>query len=158
MLQLTVVAVGKQKEAWQREGTQEYLKRLEAYCRPTLVEIDEYRLPENPSPAQIEKGLEEEGRSILERLGKTPYVALCIKGKQLTSEQLSLFLKAQQQVTGSLALVIGGSHGLAPEVEQRAILQLSVSPMTFPHQLFRVMLVEQLYRAFSIAAGGKYHK
>lgn len=158
MLQLTVVAVGKQKEAWQREGTGEYLKRLEAYCRPTLVEVEEYRLPDQPSPAQIQKGLEEEGRAILARVGKTPYVALCIRGKQLSSEQLSLFLKAQQQVTGSLALVIGGSHGLSPEVEQGAILQLSLSRMTFPHQLFRVLLVEQLYRAFSIAAGGKYHK
>ncbi len=158
MLNLTIVAVGRLKEAWQREGVGEYLKRLEGFCRPSVAEIDEYRLPDNPSAAQIQKGLEEEGKAVLRRVGGTPFAALCIEGKGMTSQELSLFLQEQQQRTGSLAFVIGGSHGLSPEVKDRAVLRLSLSPMTFPHQLFRVMLCEQLYRACSIAAGGKYHK
>ena len=158
MLNLTIVAVGKQKESWLREGTAEYLKRLEGYCRPAVVEVEEYRLPDAPSPAQIQKGLEEEGKAILQKLGKTPYAALCIEGRELSSPELATFLQERQQAAGSLGFVIGGSYGLAQEVKDRAVLRLSVSRMTFPHQLFRVLLAEQLYRAFSIAAGGKYHK
>lgn len=158
LLGLTIVAVGKQKEKWQREGTAEYLKRLEGFCRPSVIEISEYRLPENPSPAEICRGLEAEGRDILQKLGKTPFAALCVEGRQLDSPQLADWICAQQQTTGTLAFVIGGSFGLSDEVKGRAALRLSLSRMTFPHQLFRMMLAEQLYRAFSIANGGKYHK
>jgi 23S rRNA (pseudouridine1915-N3)-methyltransferase len=155
---LDIVAVGRQKEPWMRQGMAEYAKRLSAYCDFRVVEVEEYRLPEDPSPAQIQKGLEEEGRVILEKLGKTPYAALCIEGKEMSSPGLAAWLEERRQLAGSLAFVIGGSFGLSREVKEKAALRLSVSPMTFPHQLFRVMLAEQLYRAFSISAGGKYHK
>ena len=158
MLHLEMVAVGRLKEPWLRQGMEEYRKRLAAYCRFSLWEAEEYRLPDDPGPAQIRRGLEEEGRRILEKLGKTPYAALCIEGKELSSPALAAWLEERQQLGSSLAFVIGGSFGLSPEVKERAVLRLSVSPMTFPHQLFRVMMAEQLYRALSISAGAKYHK
>lgn len=140
-----------------RQGISEYAKRLEAFCRFTVIELDEYKLTENPSPAMIEKGLEEEARAILAKV-KGEIIALCIEGKQLSSPQFAEELARFAQRTGAVSLVIGGSFGLAPRVKEAAALRLSVSPMTFPHQLFRVLLAEQLYRAFSIQSGGKYHK
>lgn len=158
MFNVTIIAIGKLKEPWLREGLAEYQKRLSAYCAFQVLELPEYRLPDEPSPAQIAKGLEEEGRTILEKAGKTPLVALCVEGKELSSPQFARFLADRQQENGALCFVIGGSFGLSDEVKKRAVLRLSVSPMTFPHQLFRVILAEQLYRGFSILAGGKYHK
>ena len=158
MFAVTILAVGKLKEPWLREGFSEYQKRLSAYCYFSVVELPEHRLPEAPSPAQIQKGLEEEGRLILDKAGKTPLVALCIEGKTLSSPDFAGFLGERQQAGSSLAFAIGGSFGLSDQVKKAAVLRLSVSPMTFPHQLFRVMLAEQLYRGFSILAGGKYHK
>ena len=158
MLHLEMVAVGRLKEPWLRQGMEEYQKRLSAYCRFQVEEVEEYRLPENPSPAQIQRGLEEEGRAILAKLGKTPFAALCIEGKEMSSPALAEWLEGRRQLGSSLAFVVGGSFGLSREVKERAALRLSASPMTFPHQLFRVMLAEQLYRALSISAGAKYHK
>ena len=158
MFHVAILAVGRLKESWLREGLAEYQKRLSAYCSFQVAEIPEYRLPDDPSPAQIEKGLLEEGKAILERAGKAPLVALCIEGKELSSQGLADLLRERQQTGGALCFVIGGSHGLSQEVKKRAVFRLSVSPMTFPHQLFRVMLAEQLYRGFSILAGSKYHK
>ena len=158
MFAVTILAVGKLKEPWLREGFSEYQKRLSAYCDFSVVELPEHRLPEAPSPAQIQKGLEEEGRLILDKAGKTPLVALCIEGKTLSSPDFAGFLGERQQAGSSLAFAIGGSFGLSDQVKKAAVLRLSVSPMTFPHQLFRLMLAEQLYRGFSIGAGGKYHK
>lgn len=158
MFNVAILAVGRLKESWLREGLAEYQKRLSAYCSFQVAEIPEYRLPDDPSPAQIEKGLLEEGKAILERAGKAPLVALCIEGKELSSQGLADLLRERQQTGGALCFVIGGSHGLSQEVKKRAVFRLSVSPMTFPHQLFRVMLAEQLYRGFSILAGSKYHK
>ncbi len=158
MFTVTLIAIGKLKEPWLREGLAEYQKRLSAYCAFQVAELPEYRLPEDPSPAQIEKGLWEEGKAILDRAGKAPLVALCIEGKELSSQGLADLLRERQQTGSALCFAIGGSHGLSREVKERAVFRLSVSPMTFPHQLFRVMLAEQLYRGFSILAGGKYHK
>ncbi len=158
MFAVTILAVGKLKEPWLREGFSEYQKRLSAYCDFSVVELPEHRLPEAPSPAQIQKGLEEEGRLILDKAGKTPLVALCIEGKTLSSPDFAGFLGERQQAGSSLAFAIGGSFGLSDQVKKGAVLRLSVSPMTFPHQLFRVMLAEQLYRGVSILPGGKYHK
>lgn len=140
-----------------RQGISEYAKRLESFCRFTVIELDEYKLPDNPSPAMIEKGLEEEARAILAKV-KGEIIALCIEGKQLSSPQFADELERFAQKTGAVSFVIGGSFGLAPRVKEAAALRLSVSPMTFPHQLFRVMLAEQIYRAFSIQKGSKYHK
>ena len=123
-----------------------------------MTEIEEYRLPESPSPAQIAKGLEEEGKRILQKTGKGPLIALCVEGKEQSSPQFARYLEQIQQTASEVDLVIGGSFGLWDGVKEKAALRLSVSPMTFPHQLFRVMLAEQLYRAFSISAGGRYHK
>lgn len=158
MFRVSVVAVGKLKEPWLRDGLAEYQKRLTGYCDFSVAEIPEYRLPDDPSAAQIEKGLAEEGRAILDKVGKTPFAALCIEGKELSSAAFARFLGERQQAAGGLAFVVGGSFGLAREVKERAVVRLSLSPMTFPHQLFRVLLAEQIYRGFSILSGGKYHK
>ncbi len=160
MIGLTVLAVGKLKEPWLREGCGEYLKRLRLWSRSQVVEVEEYRLPENPSAAQIAACLEKEGERLLERVPKgAAVVALCIEGRQMPSEQLSQWIqRAASAGRGELCFVIGGSYGLSPAVKQAADLRLSISPMTFPHQLARVLVLEQLYRALSIAAHGKYHK
>ena len=159
MFSVTVIAIGRLKERWLREGLEEYRKRLAAYCDFQVAELPEYRLPDAPSPAQIQKGLEEEGRAILERVGKTPFAALCIEGKELDSPELSRRIqKAAVEGKSEIVFIIGGSFGLWEQVKARTELRLSMSPMTFPHQLARVMLCEQIYRAFSIAANTKYHK
>lgn len=160
MMTVTLLAVGKLKESYLREACAEYQKRLGAFCRLAVVEADEHRLPDNPSQAQIDAGLEAEADRLLRAIPQGAYtVALCIEGKELSSQGLSQ--KIQQAAVGGksqVAFVIGGSFGLAPRVKAAADLCLSMSPMTFPHQLARVMVLEQLYRAFSIQAGNKYHK
>ena len=160
MLKVEIAAIGKLKESYLREACAEYSKRLGAYCQFTVTELKEYRLPDDPSPAQIEKCLEEEGSQILARLGKDScLVSMCIEGKELSSPELSK--KIQEFALGGashLVFAIGGSHGLSQAVKQKSKLRLSMSPMTFPHQLARVMLMEQIYRGFTIAAGSKYHK
>ena len=160
MLGVTLLTVGKLKESYLREACAEYAKRLEAFCRLTVWEGEEYRLPDKPSPAQIQAGLEAEGKKILQAIPQGAWVcALCIEGKELSSPQLAARLE-QAAVAGKshLVFVIGGSFGLSDEVKKRADFRLSISPMTFPHQLARVMVLEQVYRAFSINAGTKYHK
>ena len=158
MIAVTLYCVGNLKEKYWREACGEYEKRLGRFCRFSCVELEEYRLPADPSPAQIEQGLAEEGRRILSRISpKETVAALCIEGKKLTSPQLARLLE-EQAMEGPLALAIGGSYGLSPQVKERARLRLSMSDMTFPHQLSRVMLLEQLYRGFMIQSGGKYHK
>lgn len=160
MLRVTVLCVGRLKEAYLRDACAEYIKRLGAFCRLRMVELEEARVPENPSAAQIQTALREEGRRILAKMppGAVP-VALCIEGRELSSPDFSRFLeKIAVDGAGDVVLIIGGSWGLSEEVKGMARLRLSMSPMTFPHQLARVMLLEQLYRAFQISAGGKYHK
>lgn len=157
---VTILAVGKLKESYLRDACAEYSKRLQGFCKFTIEEISEYRLPDNPSAAQIEAGLEKEGKDILSRIPAGAYVAaMCIEGKMLDSVALSQKL-AQVALQGrsSVVFIIGGSFGLWDQVKQRADFRLSMSPMTFPHQLARVMLCEQVYRAFSIEANTRYHK
>ena len=121
--------------------------------------MDEERLPERPSKAQIENGLEQEGKRLLQKAGSTPIVALCIEGKELSSPQLAQYMeRAAVNGASSLAFVIGGSYGLAERLKGESWVKLSMSPMTFPHHLARVMLLEQLYRAFKIREGSSYHK
>ncbi|MFV0399930.1 MAG: 23S rRNA (pseudouridine(1915)-N(3))-methyltransferase RlmH [Oscillospiraceae bacterium] len=159
MVHLTVLAVGKLKDRWMSDGVAEYLKRMNAYCKPEIIEIDEHRLPQNPSAALIEKGLEAEGEAILARIPPRAHViALCIEGKQRSSEELAEELGHISGEASQVVFVIGSSHGLAEKVKTRADGRLSLSQMTFPHQLTRLVLCEQLYRALSINAGGKYHK
>ena len=158
MITVRVICVGKLKEAYLRAACEEYVKRLGAFCRIEVMELSEHRLPENPSPAQIVQGLDAEGQAILQRCTGV-LSALCIEGKALSSPELAEWM-TRQALSGrsELDFVIGSSWGLREEVKGRASLRLSMSPMTFPHQLARVMLLEQIYRAFQINSGGKYHK
>ena len=160
MQHVTVLCVGKLKESYWRDAVAEYAKRLSAFCRFTVIEVDEERLPDAPSAAQIAHTLEEEGKRLLSRIPRDALtVALCIEGKTVSSEMLSARLSSWALDGKShIVFVIGGSFGLSDEVKHAAALCLSMSPMTFPHRLARVMLLEQIYRAFQIASGGKYHK
>ena len=159
MMTVSLLAVGKLGEAFWVQAAAEYEKRLRAFCKLQTIEIDEYRLPAKPAPADIQKALEREGADILAKLPpRAKVVTLCIEGKPLSSPQLSDFLTDAAGVTSQLAFVIGGSHGLWEEVKQKSDLRLSFSPMTFPHQLARIMALEQIYRSFSIGAGLPYHK
>ncbi len=160
MQKITVLCMGRLKEAYWRDAAAEYIKRLSGYCRITVTELPEERLPEHPSAAQIAAALEREGNALLSRIpsGAT-VISLCIEGAFLTSVELSERIeRLAAGGAGELVFVIGSSYGLSPAVKQRAGLRLSMSAMTFPHQLARVMLLEQLYRAMRIAQGGTYHK
>jgi len=160
MLNITLLCVGKLKETYWRDACAEYEKRLGAFCRFRLIEVAEERLPDNPSGAQIAATIEAEGKRILEQIPKdSAVIPLCIEGKELDSPTLSTRIqRIAVEGTSHITFVIGGSWGLSNGVKSRAHLRLSMSPMTFPHQLARVMVMEQIYRAFQIAGGGKYHK
>lgn len=156
---ITILAVGKLKERYFSDACAEYVKRLGAFCKINIIEVDECRLPQDPSPAQIQKCIEVEGQSITARLPKAACVIpLCIEGRQLSSTGLAKELEQLFAAHSSIAFLIGGSHGIAEQVKQSSVLRLSLSSMTFPHQLARVMLLEQIYRAFSINGNLKYHK
>ena len=159
-IHVQLLCVGKMKEKFYIDAAAEYVKRLGAYCRLQVVELPEERLPANPSRAQIDAALEKEGAVIRARLAPgAALVALCVEWEEKSSEALSRLLAGWSAAgTGSLAFVIGGSYGLHPDIKALARLRLSMSPMTFPHHLARVMLLEQLYRAFKIDEGSSYHK
>ncbi|MGN0445408.1 MAG: 23S rRNA (pseudouridine(1915)-N(3))-methyltransferase RlmH [Acutalibacteraceae bacterium] len=160
MIEVRILCLGRLKEPYLRSAAAEYQKRLTAFCKLTIIEKTPARLPSSPSQAEIDAALHQEAKTILAEIPSGAYVyALCIEGKQRSSEQFSREL-AQLGVAGhsSVVFVIGSSYGLADEVKQRADAKLSMSQMTFPHQLARIMLLEQVYRAFMIDRGGKYHK
>ena len=160
MRAVTVLCVGKLKEKYWRDAVAEYEKRLSAFCRLSVVEVEEERLPESPSPAPIAQTLQAEGKRLLARVPQGAAIyALCIEGKELSSPALSEALdRLAVDGCSHTVFIIGGSWGLSDEVKAAARVKLSMSPMTFPHQLARVMLLEQIYRAAQISAGGKYHK
>ena len=159
-MNIHIICVGKLKEKFYTEAAAEYAKRLGAYCRLTITELPEERLPQNPSQGEIDAALEREAGAILARLPKGAAVtALCVEGKPCSSEELAARLAAWAGGGRStLAFLIGGSYGLHPSVKARADWKLSMSPMTFPHHLARVMLLEQIYRGFKINEGSQYHK
>ena len=160
MMKVTVIAVGKLKEPYLRDGCAEYLKRLAAFAKVTVVEINECRCSDNPSPAEIEAVKQKEGEAILAKLPKGAYVIpLCIEGTQLSSEGFAAKIE-EAALAGSseVALIIGGSFGLSDAVKTKGKLKLSFGKITLPHQLMRLVLLEQLYRAFSINHHTKYHK
>lgn len=160
MLDVHILCVGKLKEKFYTEAAAEYVKRLGGYCRLTLTELPEERLPKSPSRAQIDAALEKEAAAIRARLPQNAsLVALCVEGKLRSSEELAR-LVADWSLSSAkhLVFLIGGSYGLHPSLKERAWVKLSMSPMTFPHHLARVMLLEQLYRAFKINEGSNYHK
>lgn len=160
MLEITLIAMGKMKERFYLDAAAEYEKRLKGYCQFKLLELPETRLPENPSPAEIITGLEKEADLILSKIPKGSwFCVLTPEGKLLSSEALAEKMHTVK-VSGksSLCFLIGSSFGMATRVKEKADFKLSMSPMTFPHHLARVMVLEQIYRAESIQAGSKYHK
>ncbi|MCF2651432.1 23S rRNA (pseudouridine(1915)-N(3))-methyltransferase RlmH [Anaeromassilibacillus senegalensis] len=158
MLEVKIICIGKLKEKYWRDAVAEYAKRLSSFCRFSVVELNESRVPQNPNSAEISRALSEEAKAIMAAVGRSTVYALCIEGGLLSSEKLAAEVEtAAIGGASSLAFVIGSSHGLDESVKALG-KRISMSPMTFPHQLARVMLCEQLYRAFSINAGTKYHK
>lgn len=160
MFAITLITVGKLKEKFYLDACAEYKKRLSAYCDFQILELPESRLPEGPSPAEIASGLDKEAELIFSKIPKGAW--LCVltpEGKLLSSEALAEKLK-EVKLSGksSACFLIGSSFGIAQKVKDKASFRLSMSPMTFPHHLARVMVLEQLYRAEGIQAGSKYHK
>lgn len=160
-MNVNFIAMGKLKESYYREACDEYRKRLTAYANVKVTEPEPVPLPASPSAAQIEKALVREAELILEHLkgGNSYNIALCVEGKQMSSEQLAQ--KLETLGSGGFSTVnfiVGSSYGLSEELKNRCGMKLSFSPMTFPHSLARVMLFEQVYRAFSIINNSKYHK
>ena len=159
-MKIRIIAVGKLKEKYWTEACAEYVKRLSAYCGVEILEIKESLLRANPSPAEEEEVRRSEGRDILSKVNREDYViSLEIDGKMLDSEELSLNIE-RLGISGrsTVDFIIGGSLGLSEEVSERADMRLSFSAMTFPHQMMRVILLEQIYRSFKIIRGETYHK
>ena len=158
-MNIAVIGVGKLRERCWRDAADEYIKRLSRYARIEEIEVNDLPEPQNSSPAIQAQLCRREGEAILGKIRPDDtVVALCIDGQALDSVRFSKRLTALGDSGKRVVFVIGGSLGLSPEVVARAQLKLSFSPMTFPHQLARVMLLEQLYRACKIAAGERYHK
>ena len=160
MFDITLLAMGKLKEPFYLSAAAEYAKRLSGYCKFTLLELPEVRLPENPSPAEIAAGLEKEADVIFSKIPKGAWFCVFTpEGKTLSSEDFAKQLKSvKNSGKSSACFLIGSSFGMAPRVKQRADFRLSMGPMTFPHHLARIMVLEQLYREEAIQAGSKYHK
>lgn len=160
MFDITLIAMGKLKEKFYTCAAAEYEKRLKGYCRFQILELPEVRLPDDPSPAEIQAGLEKEGELIITKIPKGAwFCVLTPEGKLTSSEALAEKLKdVKLSGKSSACFLIGSSFGIAPKVKAMADYKLSMSPMTFPHHLARIMVLEQIYRAEAIQAGSKYHK
>lgn len=160
MIKLKIIALGRLKEKYLREACEEYAKRLSVYAKTEIVELEPIRLSDNPSAGEIEKVLYTEAEMIKKRIPENSLItAMCIEGKQLSSDELHTMLDDRiSRGIGCLVFIIGSSYGLHPDIKTMADIKLSFSKMTFPHQLFRVMLLEQVYRSFKIGEGSKYHK
>ena len=161
MIRINIICIGKIKEKYFTDAISEYAKRLTAFCKFAVVELAEEKIRNNnPNGAEISEVIEAEGERILKKIGAGDYaVAMCIEGKQISSDELAQFL-AQRAGSGAgdVAFVIGSSHGLSDEVKKAAALKFSMGRITMPHQLARLVLTEQIYRACTINAGMKYHK
>lgn len=159
MLNIKIICVGKFKEKYWEAASAEYMKRLGAYCSVSVTEVKEEKLPAHASRADEENVIMKEGKSILDKIGTGDYVvALDIGGRELSSEDLAAKIAQISFTKSTIAFVIGGSLGLSNEVKSRAALRLSFGKITLPHQLARIVLLEQIYRAFKINAGETYHK
>ena len=160
MFEITLIAMGKLKEKFYLSACAEYEKRMRAYCQFKLIELPEFRLPDNPSPAEITAGLDKEAEQILERIPKGAwFCVLTPEGRRLSSQALAAKIKDLKLAgKSSVCFLIGSSFGIAESIKSRADFRLSMGPMTFPHHLARVMVLEQLYRSEAIQAGSKYHK
>jgi len=160
MVEITLITMGKLKEKFYISAAAEYEKRMKGYCQFKLLELPEVRLPENPSLSQINAGLEKEAELIFSKIPKGSwFCVLTPEGKMLSSESLASKLKEiKTSGKSSACFLIGSSFGIAEKVKEHADFKLSMSPMTFPHHLARIMVLEQIYRAEAIQAGSKYHK
>ena len=160
MFEVTLITMGKLKEKFYISAAAEYAKRLSGYCRFHLLELPVCRLPEDPSPAEIAAGLEKEAEDILSRIPKGAWFCVFTpEGKELSSEAFAKKLGGVKlSGKSSACFLIGSSFGMAPRVKEKADFRLSMGPMTFPHHLARIMVLEQLYRAEAIQAGSRYHK
>lgn len=160
MLNVTILAVGKIKEKFLSDAIDEYSKRLGRYCRLEIIRVKDDPTPDNPTDKERDIVLKREGERLIEKIPKGAYIIpLCIEGKQKSSEE---FAKTMSDIPSGgkseVVFIIGGSMGLWDRIKDMADIKLSFSKMTFPHQLMCVVLLEQLYRAFNISGGGKYHK
>lgn len=161
MIKINIICIGKIKEKYFTDAINEYAKRLSAFCKLSITELSEERIrSNNPNQSQIDEVIAAEGKRILQKINSADYVAaMCIEGKMLSSEELSKTLDSiSLSGKSTVDFIIGGSYGLSDEVKRRADLKLSMSRMTFPHQMARMILSEQIYRAFEISTNGKYHK
>lgn len=156
---INIICVGKIKEDYFSKAAAEFEKRLSRFCSINVIQIPDKSIPDNPSPAECSAVLNKEGEQILKKIGKSDIViAMCIEGKILSSEEFAAKLSDFQMQSSTIDFVIGGSLGLSDEVKKRADFKLSMSKMTFPHRIARLMLEEQIYRAFKILANETYHK
>ncbi|HBM98786.1 MAG TPA: 23S rRNA (pseudouridine(1915)-N(3))-methyltransferase RlmH [Ruminococcus sp.] len=161
MIRINIICIGKIKEKYFTDAIAEYSKRLTAFCKFAITELNEEKIRSNtPNQSQIQEVLNSEGKRILQKIGTGDYVvAMCIEGKLMSSEELSKVIdNVSLSGKSTVDFIIGGSYGLSNEVKSRANLKLSMSKMTFPHQMARMILSEQVYRAFEISSNGKYHK
>jgi 23S rRNA (pseudouridine1915-N3)-methyltransferase len=157
-MNIKLVVVGKLKEKYLREGCEEYIKRLSKFCNLKIVELDEYKLPDKPSQKDIDYALSNEAKNILKHC-EGYVISMCIEGTQISSEDLAKkFEKVSLNGYGTITLIIGSSFGLDSSIKSRSDYKLSMSKMTFTHQIARMLLLEQIYRAFQINTNGKYHK
>ena len=160
MMNIHILCVGKLKEKFYADAVAEYQKRLSGYCRLQITELPEEKLPQEPSQAQIDAALRKEAGAIRAKLPPNSSVAaLCVEGRTRSSEELAGLLRTREiDPAKHLVFLIGGSYGLDEALKREAWVRLSMSPMTFPHHLARVMLLEQIYRGFKINEGSRYHK
>jgi 23S rRNA (pseudouridine1915-N3)-methyltransferase len=160
VINVHLIVLGKLKEKYMKEFASEYEKRLSAYCKLTVTELEPIKLSDNPSQTEIDNALSKETQMVKAKIPKGAFVfSMCIEGKQMSSEELSKKLDSIA-VSGNstVAFIIGSSFGLSDEIKNMSDFKFSMSKMTFPHKLARIMLTEQIYRAFSISNNGKYHK
>lgn len=159
MITVKLITVGNLKEGYLREAEAEYIKRLGAFCRFESIQLKEVKLPESPSAGEIETALLNESKLILGAMSPRSYkIAMCVEGKQCSSEGLAAMIEGAASSHSEICFVIGSSHGLHESVKRACDHRLSVSQLTFPHQLMRVILLEAVYRGFNIIKGTKYHK
>lgn len=159
MIKVTLITLGKLKEKYLRDACDEYVKRLSRYCNLDIIELEPVKITEKPSQAEVDTTLKKEAQMIIKKIpDNVQVISLCVEGKSFTSEKFAKSIEDFENSGKSLVFIIGSSYGLSQTVKDLSNIKLSLSDMTFPHQLFRVMLLEQIYRAFKINEGGSYHK
>ena len=159
MITVKIISVGTLKEDYLRGAVAEYAKRLSGFCKLSEIVLKESKLPDSPTPKEIESALESEAKNILAEISPRAFsIAMCVEGKQLSSEAFAKKISDVSMQSSEIVFIIGSSHGLSDTVKKSCNLRMSVSELTFPHQLMKVMLMESIYRSFNIIAGTRYHK